>query len=120
MAAEKPVKGPLWVVLAAALFFILLQVLRVLALPDTVLGVLARSTIEVAGAYGIVVLCVTRVRVLPFFAIVLPFTALGHFVWAPYMQALSKQGGDMPVILGAVLFGFATGGVIATWLGSCQ
>jgi hypothetical protein len=108
-------KGPLWFVLGVFLFAGVMQLLRVLQLPDTWIGTALRSGILVVAIYAIVSLCIAPLRP-RFFLIAYPLVLLSSMAWPPYYRSLTTEGQDVAQVLSALGVGLGLGGTIAFWV----
>lgn len=108
-------KGPFGWALGVVMAVGLMQVLRVLELPDSPLGIVASSFIQAAGVFVVARLCVVTVPARRFFLVAVPLMTAANFLWPPFRDGLSperQQGGEL---VSAMVIGIGLGGILAIW-----
>jgi hypothetical protein len=109
------IKGPHWVLLGIVLFASLMQLIRLLQLPDTVGGHMVQGTIQLLGLYGILTLCVTRLSAKRFATVAIPVIVVGS-LWPTFYRGLSADSQEVVGLLTAVAVGIGVGGMLAIWI----
>jgi hypothetical protein len=114
------IKGPGWWILGVFLFAGLSALVRWLNFPETWSGVLLKTAVQVAGMYGVIILCVTgtptRRRLLISIPISFPIVLFGNTGWRLYLRGLSAEDQELVTELVALCVGIGIGGTIAAWI----
>jgi hypothetical protein len=116
VTTEKTAKGPLWGLLGVLIAFAMMQLLRLLNLPDTFAGLLGKTIIQAIGCFVIVSYCVIRIDPRRFFAAAIPLMFLGNWLWPAFLRGLAKDDHELAVLFSVLAVGVGMGGMIGIWI----